>query len=180
MFTRQVPKVAMHYVFPVIEPMCPGRKPEITASYFSSSNDGPFYRQIDPTIDLVEVDAAQKRLTYPNKVWNALLDRAPSGHEFILSNIGSADLSDLPPGAMDNEDMLVIVDRISCLQSDPIRIHNRAFNLHIHKSPTRNLLIRACVDPLLKECKERLIEVGGQPIHLPAIRTLLIGTFSLV
>ena len=52
---------------------------------FSSINDGPFVRLIDPTVDLLAVHRAKQSLPYLTKLWLALVDKPPTpAHEFIL------------------------------------------------------------------------------------------------
>ena len=52
---------------------------------FSSINDGPFVRLIDPTVDLLAVHRAKQNLPYLTKLWLALVDKPPTpAHEFIL------------------------------------------------------------------------------------------------
>ena len=86
---------------------------------------GPFSRFIDPTVDLVATAEAQARQRPWTTAWNALWDRRPSGHEFVLRGVGSlrreglrreAQLRKQFPGAT----IALVADRAACLRRRPL------------------------------------------------------------
>jgi len=187
LFPRQLPKLA-NAVHSVVSPMCEGSGTlSVTASYFSSTNEGPFFRTIDPTVDLMQVFNSQVALPLPLKFWKALIDKPPSQKdEFILRNIGGASklidtLNFIEPSDIGNPiiardsstQKLILVDRSPCLKVDPIRIHSVNSYIKVVKSP-KPLKLKACSDINLSECKSILIPVGVVN-SVPAIRTLLIS-----
>ncbi|KAL7537955.1 hypothetical protein ACHAXR_008175 [Thalassiosira sp. AJA248-18] len=180
MFPRQMPKVA-NAVNSIVSPMCPGNAPvSITASYFSSTNNGPFHRIMDPSVDLVRVHEAQSALSLPLRFWYSLIDKPPSSKdEFILRGIGSATMHIPRRGFMemiapyDEKTNLILVDRSSCLKVDPIRLHSVNSQILLVKSPAP-LKLKACADPHLTDCKEKPLPIG-EALNVPAMRTILIS-----
>jgi len=175
MFPRQMPKFAK-VAYEVIggDQACPAGM-TVTTSYFSSTNDGPFHRIINPTSDILEVHRNHASLPWSSKLWYAILDKAPPGQEFVLRGTDSVDLP-LGRGPKNGKDEVTFVDRSPCLQADPIRVNSRGFFIEFdtaHKANYR-LQLRGCSDINLEECKEKYISKGE--IHFfSAMRTITIG-----
>lgn len=178
MFPRTLPKV-FNEVDKKINNHCPGEKMVMKAAYFSSTNAGPFHRIIDPTVDLMETHRAHVASTWYQKILYAILDKAPSGYEFILRGSGSVTIPSGHNSIKSVDGQITFVDRSSCLQIDPIRVHSRSFKLSWDTDsvvPFR-LKLRGCPDirDLSPEkCAEIYLEVG-EVQEIPAMRTILIG-----
>jgi len=142
----------------------------------ASTNDGPFHRIIDPTVDLLDVHQAQSNLPWWSKLWLAMKDKAPSEKEFILRGSGSLPIpmDDLD---RDQKNEVYIVDRAACLQVDPIRIHSNSFHIEFDSSSKTNfrLYLKGC-SGLDREtqCKTVYIQ-KGEKLAIPAMRTISIG-----
>ena len=173
MFPRQMPKIA-HFVHKqFINSEACNIPMTMTSSYFISTNLGPYHRVIDPTVDLLETYDAHAKQPWISKLWYAILDKSPK--EFILRGAGSIDV----PIDFDKEEKgtVLIVDRSSCLQVDPIRIHSNSFQIEFDSSSTIgfDLVVRGCSGAdLVNNCKERTLR-KGEGIQLPAVRTISIG-----
>merc|ERR1711865_480452 len=128
MFPRTLPKV-FNEVDKKINNHCPGEKMVMKAAYFSSTNAGPFHRIIDPTVDLMETHRAHVASTWYQKILYAILDKAPLGYEFILRGSGSVTIPSGHNSIKSVDGQITFVDRSSCLQIDPIRVHSRSFKL---------------------------------------------------
>eukprot|EP00536_Pseudo-nitzschia_multiseries_P019570 jgi/Psemu1/232921/e_gw1.5610.1.1 len=176
MFPRQMPKVAAAVAEAFnLKSGCPFEF-KIKTSYFSSTNQGAFHRLIDPTSDLMEVHRTHKSLPWLSKLWYAIIDKAPPGQEFILRGAGSIGL---PLQTKNSKEVVTFVDRSSCLQVDPIRIHYNNFYFEFD-SPSEvdfRLVLRGCQDVDLRNCKERIVN-RGEKVRVPAIRTAMIGIDS--
>lgn len=189
MFARQMPKMA-HKVHGVTGPMCL-HPMTYTASFFSSTNEGPYHRIIDPTSDLLKAYEAHAELSWPSKLWYAMLDKAVEGHEFILRGTGSIDpattpllsSSNIAKRAMAKEEgngELMLVDRSSCLQVDPIRIHSNQFYIEFDHSYANvdtdfGLVLTGCPNQDLTEGCATLHLKKGEKKLLTPMRTVLIG-----
>jgi len=144
-----------------------------------STNNGPFHRIIDPTVNLLDVYKAHSKLPWLSKLWNAIRDKAPAGKQFILRGSGSIrvpiDIEKVHKG--DDKGEIVLVDRSPCLQVDPIRIHSNAFELEFDSdSPIDfRLSVKGC-QGLDREtnCQEMHLEKGNK-IQVPPFRTVSIG-----
>lgn len=170
LFPRQLPHVANQVHRTLSNARACRKDLKISASLFSSANNGPYHRIVDPAVDLVSTYRALASRPYMEKLRLALIDKVPRGHEFILRGIASARI---PPELLQEEGMIGIVDRTACLVRDPIRIHNVNFVFEVIESKYP-ILLRACEDLELKSCKEVTVEKGS-PVSVPAIRTLAIG-----
>lgn len=173
MFPRQMPKVS-YLVEQKIGDQCP-KVMTMTTSYFSSVNDGPYHRIIDPTSDLLEVHRSHSNLTWPSKLWYAVIDKAPIGQEFVLRGTGSVNLP-LASGPKRLKDEITFVDRSPCLQVDPIRVHLNSFQIQfeVDSEVDLRLSILGCPDATFTNCERTYINQGEQ-LRVPRFRTVLIG-----
>jgi len=191
MFPRQMPKV-FHEVDKIIGSQCTNGQMVMKTAYFSSTNSGPYHRIIDPTVDLLETYRAHRSSNWSSKFWYALVDKAPPGHEFILRGTGSIS-SSIPllggrgGGEKDKPDEITFIDRSSCLQDDPIRIHNNHFTIQFDTDynsgsdnisnniiPPFRLLIRGCPEGNLQNCHDVYLN-KGEKRHFSALRTITIS-----
>ena len=141
-----------------------------------STNDGPFHRIIDPTVDLLDVYKAHSRLPWVSKFWNAIRDRAPDGKQFILRGSGSIGVP-IEAQKESGRGEIVLVDRSPCLQLDPIRIHSNAFELEFDSDSPNDfsLLVSGCHGLDRKtNCQEMYLE-KGRKVQVPPYRTVSIG-----
>eukprot|EP00593_Proboscia_inermis_P006487 CAMPEP_0171318552 /NCGR_PEP_ID=MMETSP0816-20121228/89325_1 /TAXON_ID=420281 /ORGANISM="Proboscia inermis, Strain CCAP1064/1" /LENGTH=272 /DNA_ID=CAMNT_0011813159 /DNA_START=249 /DNA_END=1067 /DNA_ORIENTATION=+ len=169
LFPRQLPKIA-DKIYDVVQQMCRAGNTTVTISYFSSVNGGAYHRLIDPTADLASIHRVHSTLSYAEKLWLSLKDKPPKGHEFILRGIGTSSLAgDIMNGGW----QLVMVDRISCLAVDPIRIHSVALDIEVVET-SFPLTLTACEDLELNKCIKTTLTVLN-PVSIPPHRTLFIG-----
>jgi len=78
-FHRQLPKLyyQIHQNFPLGAMCKTNGGMQMKASFFSSTNSGPYHRIIDPTIDLLETYRVHAKLSSLSKFWLAFIDKAP-------------------------------------------------------------------------------------------------------
>ena len=98
---------------------------------------GAFCRLFDPTVDLVEVEMARQKRPLLHTIRDVVLDRAPNGHEYLLSGMGSLNeqadehkrrLSQRYPQAKNIE---IIADRAACLNARPLTLWPAGFPLRV-------------------------------------------------
>lgn len=179
MFPRQMPKVAHSVQKYMMGKACPPEELSMTASYFASTNNGPYHRLIDPTVNLMDVYEAHAKMPYLSKLWHAIIDKAPPGKEFVFRGAGSIAVDYTLD--KDKKDELILVDRSHCLQIDPIKIHSNEFDIEfMSDSPTDfRLKVMGCpeTDPVKAEtakCHDIYLE-RGEKRHLTPMRTISIG-----
>ena len=167
-FTRQFPSVAAT-VRDVIQPMCADGDVRVTASVHSSANDGPFVRLVDPTVNLVGVfDAIQARGPV-DTVLDALTDKVPDGHEFILRRAGSLEAPQEPG-------WYTLVDRAACLRDDPIDMFGVPVGVKVIQSPVP-LFAQVCPDGASAQC--RVVPLSSSETRLPKARSVAIGSSQI-
>lgn len=109
----------------------------VYASVFSKLNDkGAYNRLLDPTVDVAAMERARRQRSVWGTLRDVLLDKAPSGYEFLLMDgIGSMnDEVDAYRESILKKYPLVqrvefIADRSSCLAARPITLWPNGFSL---------------------------------------------------
>jgi hypothetical protein len=153
----------------VIQPMCGAGEVRVIASVHSSTNDGPFVRLIDPTVDLVEVyDAIQARGPV-DIVMDAMADKAPDGHAFILRGAGRLE-------APQEVGWYTIVDRTPCLRDDPIDLFGVSVAVKVVESPVP-LFAKVCPKGAAARCD--VVPLSSSETRLPMARSIAIGSSQI-
>jgi len=202
-FQRQLPKFAHQVHEKFMGAMCPHDKMVMKTSFFSSLNTGPYHRIIDPTVNLLETYRDHANLSLGSKFWYALMDKAPpssasrqqqntNNNEFVLRGLGSIFKTvnkNTPPqllvatggGKQDTKQEITFIDRSTCLQADPIRIHSNSFTIEFDTTNSEvffRLLIQRCDGPQVnmspQNCESMYLE-QGETHFIPSARTITIG-----
>jgi len=173
LFPQQASMIA-NKMATMIGKMC-STQMSITQTHFASTNNGPFYRIIDPNIDLLATHNALNARTSLEAVVGSFLDKRPKGHEYILPRIGRMDhlksLMEVTPDGKWN----LIVDRSPCMFVDPIRMFDTGLTLDVIQTPI-TLFLHACegIEIGPKSCTSLKLR-QGQKISIGVKRTILIG-----
>jgi hypothetical protein len=134
MFPRILPKLSYH-VGEVLEKSCPGGQLRVYADWFASVDDGPYVRLVDPTVNMLDVYAAQRNRSWIQAAIGIATDKPTI--EYLLYNVSASELvvdqvlemkgnERLLAGGVGNggEGGALYIDRSRCLSFAPIRFYN--------------------------------------------------------
>ena len=155
------PRQIAPFAAAVVDTAC-GGVGEVYGTVFTSINDGPFVRLVDPTVELVKAHRATRHLAYTTKLWKALVDK-PADKEFLLRRAAT-----LSTGR--NVGWIRFVDRAACLYADPLRFLDVALELRVLHTPTRLQIRnldskgqRALAEGTIVVVKNAELSVAGAP-----------------
>eukprot|EP00939_MAST-03C_sp_MAST-3C-sp1_P000702 g702.t1 len=177
LFPRQLPRLAgkVHDFIRAIDLCQRNRSLAVTASVFSSVNDGPFRRIVDPSKNLSLLHFFRaSRIGRLQGLFDALADKPPARFEYILRNFANG--RDFPSQAELGNGWKLLVDRAPCLAYDPVRFFDNAVSFRVIRSPV-TLTVSRCNGEGI--CERNTLTPGVDvlrsrgPAHMTVVQIML-------